>query len=57
MSYTVAVAVLLYSEDYRTLAKKDGITNVGIVLEGGNIDTGSYKKMMPSIHLMTQSTD
>jgi len=56
-SAAVAVAVLLYNEDFRTLAKKDGITNVGIVLEGGNIDTGNYEKMMPWIHLTTQLTD
>jgi len=50
-SAAVAVAVALFNEDFKTLAQKDGIKNVGIVLEGGNIDTGSYEKMMPWIHL------
>lgn len=55
-SAAVAVAVLLFNEDFRALAETDGIKNVGIVLEGGNIDTGSYEKMMPWIHL-PQSSD
>ena len=54
-SAAVAVAVLLFSEDFRALAERDGIKNVGIVLEGGNIDTGSYEKMMPWIHLRQPS--
>lgn len=55
-SAAVAVAVLLFNEDFRALVERDGIKNVGIVLEGGNIDTGSYEKMMPWIHL-TQPSD
>ena len=49
-SAAVAVAALLFNDDFKALAEKDGIKNVGIVLEGGNIDTGSYEKMMPWIH-------
>lgn len=55
-SAAVAVAVALFHEDFRKIAERDGIKNVGIVLEGGNIDTGSYEKMMPWIHLKTSST-
>lgn len=50
-SAAVPVAVVLFNEDFKSVAKKDGINIVGIVLEGGNIDTGSYEKMMPWIHL------
>jgi threonine dehydratase len=50
-SPAVAVAVVLFHQEFKEIAKKDGIVNVGIVLEGGNIDTGSYEKMMPWIHL------
>lgn len=50
-SSAVPVAVALFHQEFRQIAEKDGIRNVGIVLEGGNIDTGSYEKMMPWIHL------
>ena len=55
-SAAVAVAVALFHEDFRKVAERYGIKNVGIVLEGGNIDTGSYEKMMPWIHLKDSST-
>jgi len=54
-SAAVAVAVALFDEEFRKIADRDGIKNVGIVLEGGNIDTGSYEKMMPWIHLKNSS--
>lgn len=50
-SAAVPVAVALFHSGFRLAAEKDDIKNVGIVLEGGNIDTGSYEKMMPWIHL------
>lgn len=48
-SSAVAVAVVLFHEEFRGIVKEAGIRNVGIVLEGGNIDTESYEKMMPWI--------
>jgi threonine dehydratase len=50
-SAAVAVAVVLFNEEFRDIVKKDGIKNVGVVIEGGNVDTGSYERMMPWIHL------
>jgi threonine dehydratase len=50
-STAVPVAVALFNADFHQLASRDGIKTVGIILEGGNIDTGSYEKMMPWIHL------
>jgi threonine dehydratase len=54
-SAAVAVAVVLFHKEFRKSAEMEGIKNVGIVLEGGNIDTGSYEKMMPWIHLRPSS--
>lgn len=54
-SAAVAVAVVLFHEEFRMIAETEGIKNLGIVLEGGNIDTGSYEKMMPWIHLRPSS--
>ena len=54
-SAAVPVAVALFHPGFKEATERDGIKNVGIVLEGGNIDTGSYEKMMPWIHL-TNST-
>jgi threonine dehydratase len=54
-SSAVAVAVVLFHEEFQGIAKETGIRNVGIVLEGGNIDTESYKKMMPWIQLFKSS--
>jgi threonine dehydratase len=45
-SAAVAVAVLLFDEEFKKLLGK-GISNVGIILEGGNVDTDSSKKLMP----------
>jgi threonine dehydratase len=56
-SAAVPVAVVLFNEDFKNVAKKDGINIVGVVLEGGNIDTGSYEKMMPWIHLSGPSNN
>jgi threonine dehydratase len=50
-SSAVAVAVAIFNEDFQSLVQKDTIQKIGIILEGGNIDTGSYEKMMPWIHL------
>ena len=50
-SAAVAVAVVLFNPKFKEIVDKEGIKTVGIVLEGGNIDTGSYEKMMPWIHL------
>jgi len=52
-SAAVPVAVALFHQEFRDLAQKDSMKKIGIVLEGGNIDTGSYEKMMPWIHLDT----
>jgi threonine dehydratase len=54
-SAAVPVAVALFHKDFLKIAESDGIKTVGIVLEGGNIDTGSYEKMMPWIHLSDQT--
>jgi threonine dehydratase len=56
-SAAVPVAVALFNTDFHTLATRDGIKTIGIILEGGNIDTGSYEKMMPWIHLAPQNTN
>jgi threonine dehydratase len=45
-SAAVALAVLLFNENFRQLLGT-GIRNIGIILEGGNVDTDSYEKMMP----------
>ena len=45
-SAAVAVAVLLYDEEFKKLLG-EGISNVGIILEGGNVDLDSSKKLMP----------
>lgn len=45
-SAAVAVAVLLFHEGFKQLLS-EGIGSVGIILEGGNVDTGSYEKLMP----------
>jgi threonine dehydratase len=50
-SAAVAVAVALFNPTFKEIIDKEGIKTLGIVLEGGNIDTGSYEKMMPWIHL------
>ena len=50
-SAAVPVAVALFNREFSQVAERDGIKTIGIVLEGGNIDTGSYEKMMPWIHL------
>jgi threonine dehydratase len=50
-SSAVSVAVALFHREFWQIAEIEGIKNIGIVLEGGNIDTGSYEKMMPWIHL------
>jgi threonine dehydratase len=47
----VSVAVALFHREFRQITEIEGIKNIGIVLEGGNIDIGSYEKMMPWIHL------
>ena len=54
-SAAVAVAVVLFHEGFRKIAEIERIKNLGIILEGGNIDTGSYEKMMPWIHLRSSS--
>lgn len=54
-SAAVAVAVVLFNPTFKEIVDREGINTVGIVLEGGNVDTGSYEKMMPWIHL-TKST-
>jgi len=48
-SAAVAVAVALFHPDFKRLLKE--IKTVGIVLEGGNVDTSSYELMMPWVHL------
>jgi threonine dehydratase len=50
-SAAVAVAVVLFNTHFKQTVHAQNIKNVGIILEGGNIDTGSYEKMMPWIHL------
>jgi threonine dehydratase len=50
-SAAVAVAVALFHKEFREIAERDRIKKIGIVLEGGNIDTGSSEKMMPWIDL------
>jgi threonine dehydratase len=55
-SAAVPVAVALFNKEFSSIAERDGIRRVGIVLEGGNIDTGSYEKMMPWIHLTGSDT-
>jgi len=50
-SAAVPVAVALFNQDFKKIAEKDSLKNVGVLLEGGNIDTGSYEKMMPWIHM------
>jgi threonine dehydratase len=55
-SAAVPVAVVLFNKEFSWIAERDGIKRVGIVLEGGNIDTGSYEKMMPWIHLTGSDT-
>jgi threonine dehydratase len=47
-SAAVAPAVALFNSEFKKLL--DGRPqNVGIILEGGNVDTGSSQKMMPWI--------
>jgi len=50
-SAAVPLAVALFNEEFRKIVERDGIKSLGIILEGGNIDIGSYEKMMPWIHL------
>jgi threonine dehydratase len=45
-SAAVAVAVLLFDEGFKKLLD-EGIRKVGIILEGGNVDTDSSEKLMP----------
>jgi len=46
-SAAVAVAVLLYNTDFRYLLQTEGLRNVGIILEGGNVDLDSQEYLMP----------
>jgi threonine dehydratase len=55
-SAAVAVAVVLFNPMFKEIVDKEEIKTVGIILEGGNIDTGAYETMMPWIHL-TKSTE
>lgn len=50
-SAAVPVAVALFNTEFQKVVERDGIKALGIILEGGNIDTGSYEKMMPWIQL------
>jgi threonine dehydratase len=50
-SAAVAVAVVIFNADFKRTIQDQNIQNIGIILEGGNVDTGSYEKMMPWLHL------
>jgi len=54
-SAAVAVAMLLFDEGFRKLLD-EGIGKVGIILEGGNVDTDSSEKLMPWLNCGPQHT-